>query len=69
MFSQLIRNGKHDGINLNEGTRRQGEKSIEAFLTELTELDDMTVFEPMMVSDLSNKERKATLNLLVIIRE
>lgn len=42
---------------------------MENLLTKLSQLDDMTAFTPMMFNDLSNKERKAALNLLVILRE
>ena len=31
-------------------------------------MDDMITFAPMMISELSKKERKIALNLLVIIR-
>ena len=69
MFSQLSRTGEYANTNLNEGERRHGDKSIEALLAELSQSDDMTAFSPIMINDLSNKERKVAPNLLVIIRK
>ena len=35
----------------------------------MSQLDNMTAFTPIMVNELSNKEKKIALNVLVIIRE
>ena len=55
MFSQLSRTVKYANTNLKEGTMRHGCKSIDTLLTELSQLDDVTVFVPMMISDLRNR--------------
>ena len=69
MFSQISNDGRFANTSLNEGVKRHGGKSIEALLTELSQLDNMDTFKPLMINELSKKERKMALNLLVIIRE
>ena len=69
MFGQISKDGKFANTGLKEGVKRHGEKSIDALLTELSQLDNMTAFTPLMSGELSKSERKMALNLLVIIRE
>ena len=69
MFSQISRDGKFVSTHFNEGVKSHGDKSIEALLTELSQLDNITIFMPMMFDKMSKKERNLILNLLVIIRE
>ena len=69
MFSQIGKESRYVQVPLNEGTKRHGEKSIEDLLLELSQLDNMTAFTPLTINELSNKEKKMALNLLVIIKE
>ena len=69
MFSQISKEGKYTQVNLREGVKRDGWKSIDAMLVELYQIDNMTPFAPLMVSEMSNKGRKMVLNMLVVIKE
>ena len=55
MFSQVSQEGRLAQVNLREGERGYGENSIEALLIELSQLDNMTAFTPLLVNELSNK--------------
>ena len=68
MFSQISKDGKFVNTNLKEGVKRHGRKSLDALLIELSQLDNMTAFTPIMAEKLSKKEKKMALNLLVVIR-
>ena len=54
IFSQISKEGKYAQVPLTEGMRRDGETSIEALLVELSQLDNMAVFTPLMSNELSN---------------
>ena len=69
MFSQISKEGKFANTNLKEGMKIHGDKSIETLLVELSQLDNMTALTPLIIRELSKKERKMTLSLLVIINE
>ena len=69
MFSKISRDARYVNTTFRKGKNRHGYKSIEALLVELSQLDSMSTFNPMMVNDLSSKEKKMALNLLIIIRE
>ena len=69
IFSQISKDGRFSNTNLNEEVKIHGEKSIEVMLIELSQLDNMSVFTPLMINELSKKEKKIAPNLLVIIRE
>ena len=69
IFSQIGKDGRFAQVNLSEGERRHGDRSINKILTELSQLDNMNAFVPILMNDLSNKEKKMALNLLVIIKE
>ena len=69
MFSQISKGGKYVSMNYNEGVKRHGDKSIEVLLTELSQLDNMSAFMPLILNEMSKNERNLALNLLVIIRE
>ena len=69
MFSKISKDSKFSSTNFNEGVKRHGGKSIEALLMELSHLDNMNTFMPLIADNLSAKDKKLSLNLLVIIRE
>ena len=58
IFSQISKDGKFAGTNLKEGVKRHGNKSIDALLIELSQLDNMVSFTPLKVEQLSKRERK-----------
>ena len=69
MFSHFSKEGKYANANLNEGMKRHRDKSIELLLVELSQMNNMTASIPIMAGELSKKEKKTALSLLVIIRE
>ena len=69
MFSQVSKCGKFAQTNFNEGVKRRGDNYVEAILVELSQLDNMAAFTPLMINGLSNKEKKMALNLLIFIKK
>ena len=55
---KLVRMESFTNTHLREGIKRHGEKSIDALLTELSQLDNMKAFSPLMEGKLSKKGEK-----------
>ena len=68
-MAQLLKEDKYAQVSVQEGIKRHGDKAIAAIIKEFTQLNDKQVFKPRIHSELTNKEKKESLNLITMIKE
>ena len=69
MMTQVGKDSKYAQVNIKEGIKRYGQKTIEALVKELGQLDDKDTFDPQLASSLTEDETTKALSLLSVIKQ
>ena len=68
-LTQLSKEDKYAQVSVKEGIKRHGNKAIAAVLSEFSQLNDKHVFRPRQADELTNMDKKQSLNLITMIKE